>query len=135
MTRPSRGDSLSQRLELGGYEPSAHGRRAGYKFWIARLRTVIMDVGEMGELACMLILISRSCRPCDAVNADNLRKLGQWRVGVAGACVWLVRCGDPQPLQPWDTRPSRVIPSHTSKHNHRDGYERTAYCALLSLAN
>lgn len=80
MTRSSRGDSLSQRLELGCYEPSAHFRRVGYKFWREVLRTVNMDVGEMGGLACMLILISRVRRRCDAVNPDNLRKLGRWRV-------------------------------------------------------
>jgi hypothetical protein len=57
MTRSSRGDSLSQRLELGCYEPSAHFRREGYKFWRGEMWTVIMDVGEVSELACVLILI------------------------------------------------------------------------------
>lgn len=57
MTRSSRVDSLSQRLELGCYEPSAHVRRAGYRFWRGEMWAVIMDVGEVSELACVLILI------------------------------------------------------------------------------
>lgn len=59
---------------------------------------------------------------------------GAW--GVAGELVWLVRCGaaDNRSLPSLGTHDHLESSHLTSKHNHGDGDERTAYCAVLPLA-
>jgi hypothetical protein len=78
ITRSARGDSLSQGLELGCYEPSAHDRQAF---------TDSAEVGGgRGPWKAMAVLISRA-RSTVMLSIGYLTKVE--RV----ACVWLVTCG------------------------------------------
>jgi hypothetical protein len=84
MTRCAGGDSLSQGLDLGGYEPSAHGRQAvitsaeaspGRESWNVMKWKCYVD-------------ISRSWCTCDAVGPSI--SLRNRRVAPVAGEIWLV---------------------------------------------